>query len=132
MCNTAVLFVERLLAREHVTVEDNEATVADLRARLQRTIDYLAAVPRDQVDAVAPEAPIVMASRIGPFHFDTTQRHLSEYVLPNFFFHVSIGYCILRNQGVPIGALDFLRDVFKQEDLIAAAPQLPPGSVKGV
>lgn len=124
MCNTSVLFVERVLAREHVKVEDNEATVADLRARLKRTIDYLEAVPRDQMDAVALDAPLVMNSAIGPFHFNTTQRHLSEYVLPNFFFHVSIGYCILRNQGVSIGAMDFLRDVFTQEDLAANLPKL--------
>ena len=99
---------EGVLAREHETVEDNEATVADLRARLKRTVDYLEAVPRGQLDAVALDAPIVMDSKVGPFHFDSTQRHLSEYVLPNFFFHASIAFAILRNQGLPVGKGDFL------------------------
>lgn len=50
---------------------------------------------------------------MGNFKF-TGQRYVSEFAIPNFHFHLSSAYCILRHQGVPLGALDYMKDVFEK------------------
>lgn len=54
-----------------------------------------------------------MESKMGNFRF-TGQRYVSEYVIPNFHFHLTSAYCIMRTQGVPLGAFDYLKDVFEK------------------
>ena len=47
------------------------------------------------------------------FYFPSAQTYLSEFAIPNFHFHLSTGYCILRTQGVPLGAMDYMANVFQ-------------------
>lgn len=49
---------------------------------------------------------------MGTFRFETGQTYVSEYAMPNFHFHLTTAYCILRHRGVPVGALDYMKDVF--------------------
>lgn len=56
---------------------------------------------------------VVMETKAGNFRF-TGQRYISEYALPYFHFHLTSAYCIMRTQGVPLGALDYLKDVFEK------------------
>lgn len=54
-----------------------------------------------------------METKMGNFGF-TAQRYVSEMAIPNFHFHLSSAYCILRHQGVPIGAMDYLTGVLEK------------------
>ncbi|KAF7526030.1 hypothetical protein G7054_g10909 [Neopestalotiopsis clavispora] len=114
-CNTAVFFADRVGGMEHVAVEDNEETFDQLVARIDRTVDYLSKVDAGKIDKGA-ESPVRMETRMGNFQFESGQTYFSEYALANFHFHLGSAYCILRTQGVPIGALDYLKDVFHKVD----------------
>jgi hypothetical protein len=56
---------------------------------------------------------IIMETAMGNFRF-TGQRYVIEYAIPNFHFHLTSAYCIMRAQGVPLGAFDYLKDVFEK------------------
>lgn len=113
-CNTVRMALERLGKQEHVVVEDNEKTFAELQERIASTIKWLEQYPADDIEkAGSPNDSLLMETRaMGNFHFDTRQRYVSEYVSPWIFFHISTAYAILRKEGCPVGAFDFLKDVF--------------------
>jgi len=85
---------------------DTETTYAELQARVAKTIDYLNTIERAQVDGFEDRA-VVMKSRGNELQF-TAQRYLLQFALPNFFFHVTTAYDVLRHSGVPIGKMDYL------------------------
>lgn len=86
---------------------DTEATYAELQARVAKTIDFLNnGVDRAQVDG-AEAREVVMKARGNELKF-TAERYLLQFALPNFFFHVTTAYGILRHSGVPVGKLDYL------------------------
>ncbi|MGH8308147.1 MAG: DUF1993 domain-containing protein [Gammaproteobacteria bacterium] len=96
----------RLAGVEPPKYEDNEQTFAELYARLDKTIAYLKSVKPVQIDGSE-------ARRIELKVRDKTlelkgQDYLFERVYPNFFFHVTTAYAILRHNGVEIGKGDFL------------------------
>jgi hypothetical protein len=95
-----------------VRVEDDETTFDQLQERISQTIKIL-----EEVDPKGFEGKenqeIIMEIKIGNFRF-TGQRYVSEFAIPNFHFHLTSAYCILRHLGVPIGALDYLKDVFEK------------------
>ncbi|KAI1342914.1 hypothetical protein F5Y15DRAFT_412587 [Xylariaceae sp. FL0016] len=113
VCNSIVLFIDRVSGREHVAVEDDETTFAQLHARIARTLDYARAVTPAELDGRADQ-PVLMATHIGTFRFETAQAYLSQFVLANMHFHLSIAYCLLRQQGAPLGSMDYFGDVFKK------------------
>lgn len=53
---------------------------------------------------------------MGNFKFKSGQDYASNYALANFHFHLTSAYCILRHKGVPVGALDYMNDVFVKAD----------------
>ena len=85
---------------------DEEKTWDDLLARIVKTQDFLASVDRTLIDG-HEERPVTIKAREGEAHF-TAQRYLLQFALPNFFFHVTTAYDVLRHKGVPIGKLDYL------------------------
>jgi hypothetical protein len=95
-----------------VVVEDNETTFDQLQDRISETIKALDAVDPKSFEG-KEGAEIVMETGMGKFRF-TGQRYVSEFAIPNFHFHLTSAYCILRHLGVPIGALDYLKDVFEK------------------
>ncbi|ETS84540.1 hypothetical protein PFICI_02565 [Pestalotiopsis fici W106-1] len=110
-CNTVAFFVERVSGVEHVAVEDNEETFDQLCGRIDRTVDYLSKADTESIDK-GVDSPIIMETKMGNFRFESGQTYFSEYCLANFHFHLGSAYCILRTQGVPLGAFDYLKDVF--------------------
>ncbi|KAH6651467.1 hypothetical protein BKA67DRAFT_571021 [Truncatella angustata] len=110
-CDTAVWYVDRVGGLKHVAVEDNETTFDQLYQRIERTIAYLDEVEPRALDDKADAKVLMETKSMGNFQF-TGQAYLSEFSIPNFHFHLSTAYCILRTQGVQIGALDYLKDVF--------------------
>ena len=96
----------RLAGLEVPKWEDQEATLADLRARLQRTIDYVQSIPADRfVDSERRE--IVLPLRQGEQRFDG-EGYLKHFALPNVYFHLTTTYALLRHAGVELGKRDYL------------------------
>ena len=56
---------------------------------------------------------VIMDVKLGKFRF-TGERYVAEYAMPNFYFHLSTAYCIVRHLGVPVGVMDYLNDVFEK------------------
>ena len=96
----------RLADLEAPSFPDTETTFAELRDRLAKTIAFLESVPAEKVDG-SEEREVVLRVRGSEIRF-TGQSYLLQFGLPNFFFHVTTAYAILREQGVPLGKLDFL------------------------
>ncbi len=97
----------RLAGVEAPRYEDNETTIEQLRARIARTVAYLKTLDPKKIDASA-EREITFP--LGP----TNKGHmkgddyLNHFMLPNFYFHLTAAYAILRHCGVDIGKRDFL------------------------
>ena len=97
----------RLAGQEVPKWEDNEASLADLRARVKKTIDYVMSFERGQIDG-SEAREITIPTRSGdPLKFDG-ESYLKHFVLPNFFFHVTTAYALLRHAGVEVGKGDYL------------------------
>ena len=105
--DTAKGCAARLAGVEIPKWDDTEISLADLRARVGKTIDYVQSVPQAQIDAGA-DREIVLALRTGEMKF-TGQRFLEHRALPNFYFHVTTIYALLRQAGVELGKADYLR-----------------------
>eukprot|EP01113_Clastostelium_recurvatum_P004541 TRINITY_DN12008_c0_g1_i2.p2 TRINITY_DN12008_c0_g1~~TRINITY_DN12008_c0_g1_i2.p2 ORF type:complete len:185 (+),score=62.43 TRINITY_DN12008_c0_g1_i2:46-555(+) len=89
-----------------VPMEDNETTFQQLQDRITRTIDLLEKVPHDCMDGKEDKEVIIKA---GPLDMKfTAKSYILEFALPNFWFHHSMTYAILKNAGVPLGKMDFL------------------------
>ena len=85
---------------------DTEATFAELHERIQKTLDFMQSVPQAGFDG-SESRHIVLKFPSSTFEFDGL-NYLTGFVLPNFFFHVTTAYAILRHCGVPLGKTDFL------------------------
>ena len=96
----------RLAGIEVPQYEDNEKTFAELDARLTRTLDFLGTVNRGAIDKGA-DREITMTIAGNPITLQG-RVYLVERTLPNFWFHMSIAYAILRHNGVEIGKKDFI------------------------
>jgi hypothetical protein len=99
----------RLAGIEVPKFEDTEVTLADLKARLQKTIDFIAGLKPEQFDG-AETRDITIQLRAGPTVFKG-QPYLLHYAMPNFYFHTTTAYAILRHNGIEIGKPDFIHQV---------------------
>ena len=96
----------RLAGVEPPAMEDNEKTLADLIARVDRTLDYVKPFTAAQIDG--SEAKVITRQVRGQPRTFTGLNYLLQYALPNFYFHSATAYAILRHNGVEIGKADFL------------------------
>ena len=96
----------RLAGVEVPRYEDNETSFAELKARIDKTRAFLKTVSSSQIDG-SEEKPVTL--KFGPreMHF-LGRPYLLEFVLPNFYFHLTTTYAILRHHGVDLGKRDFL------------------------
>jgi hypothetical protein len=105
--------IARLGAKEAVSMEDSETSLAELKERLAKTIAYLDTVRPEDVDG-REEAKVVLkyfpGKHLNGFHYAV------EYALPNFFFHFTTAYDLLRNEGVTIGKGDFIGGLSLRDD----------------
>jgi hypothetical protein len=100
--------VARLTGQEAPAMADTEASFAELRERCQRTVDYIQSVPAAAF-AGAEEREVVMTFPSGTGYRWTGREYLTGFALPNFFFHVTTAYALLRANGVPLGKPDYLQ-----------------------
>jgi uncharacterized protein len=96
----------RLSDTEPPKFEDNEKTFDDLIGRIDMTIDYLKSFSVAQLDGSETRTITVNTPR-GPYTFNGV-TFLRHWALPNFFFHVTTTYNLLRHNGVELGKSDFL------------------------
>jgi hypothetical protein len=97
----------RLAGVEVPKWEDNEATLAELRARVQKTIDYVNSFSAAQIDG-SDGRTVTIPMRSGEPLVFTGETYLKHYALPNLFFHVTTAYALLRHAGVELGKSDYL------------------------
>lgn len=100
--------VARLTGGEAPKMADEEKTFAELKDRCRRTIDYINSVGREAY-AEADAREVVMKFPNGMGYRWEGAEYLTGFAVPNFFFHVTAAYAILRNQGVKLGKPDFLQ-----------------------
>ena len=105
-CDTAKGAVARLAGAEIPKHEDSERTFAELKGRIAKTIDFVQSVKRERIDG-AEDKEIVLQMRSGERRF-TGLQYLLGHALPNFYFHVTTAYNILRHNGVELGKADYL------------------------
>jgi uncharacterized protein len=97
----------RLAGHEVPKWDDNEVTMADVRARIQKTIDYVASFDAAQLEGSQTRS-ISIPRRVGdPLQFDG-ETYLKHFAMPNFYFHITIAYALLRHAGVDVGKGDYL------------------------
>jgi hypothetical protein len=96
----------RLAGVEPPSYEDNEKTLDDLTARIQRTVDYMAGLDVSAFENAATRE-ITRPVRGQPHTFTGTNYFL-QFAVPNVYFHAATAYGILRHNGVPLGKADFL------------------------
>ena len=107
-CDTAARGAARLAGVEPQSFPDTETTLAEAQDRIARTIAYVDTFKPEQIDG-CEEHTVVMKTRHGEVEF-TGLAYLTEYALPNLFFHCATAYDILRVAGTAIGKKDFLGD----------------------
>ena len=101
-----LLATTRLAGVDPPKFEDNETTMAELIARVSKTIDYLQGFKPEQLEG-SEERTITIPTPRQTFTFPGLM-FLRHWALPNFFFHVTTAYNLLRHNGVEIGKADYL------------------------
>jgi hypothetical protein len=105
-CDTAKGAVARLAGVEIPKHEDTEQTLPELKARIAKTLDFIGSVPAAKLDG-SEGREVVMKMRSGEVKF-TGLQYLMGHALPNFYFHYTTAYNILRANGVELGKRDFI------------------------
>jgi len=105
-CDFAKGAVARLAGEEPPKYEDTETTIADLKARIARTIDYIQGFRAERFEgAETREVELKIRGETMKYPGLTYLLHVAT---PNFYFHVTTAYGILRHNGVELGKRDFI------------------------
>jgi hypothetical protein len=105
-CDTAKGAVARLAGVEVPVHDDTEQTLEDLKARIAKTIAFINTIKPAQVDG-SEDREVVLKFRSGEVKFKGMQYLLGQ-ALPNFYFHATTAYDILRHNGVEVGKRDYI------------------------
>lgn len=97
----------RLAGVEPPRYEDDEKTISELKTRIAKTVAYLKTVDGKQLDASADRQ---LLFPLGPSNQGEMNAvdYLNHFLLPNFYFHVTTAYAILRHCGLELGKTDYL------------------------
>lgn len=101
--------VARLTGTENPSMADTETSFADLKARIEATIAFIRSVEPSAFEG-GEDRDVVLKFPGGEQHFKGG-AYLTGFALPNFFFHVTTAYALLRAAGVELGKRDFLGGV---------------------
>jgi uncharacterized protein len=109
-CDNAKGAVARVIGKEAPRHEDNEKTIADLKGRIAKTIDYLKSLTSAEFESseeqnVRLDLPGDLVLEMSGFNY------LKDWGFPHFYFHVVTAYNILRHNGIDIGKRDYMGHV---------------------
>ncbi len=107
-CDTAKYAAAKLTGQTPPSHPDTEKTIAEVRARIKTVLDYLGTFKREDFNGAEDRAVTY------PFFSGKSLRggdYLDHMVLPNFHFHLTTAYAILRHNGVELGKQDFLGEL---------------------
>ena len=109
-CTFAATATARLAGLPIPSPANDEATITDLKARIAGTLRFLETVkPEQMADSGAKSYTL----KVGPNEMTFTgEDYLMHFALPNFYFHCTTAYGILRHNGLAIGKRDFMRRTF--------------------
>jgi hypothetical protein len=105
-CDTAKGVVARLAGVENPVHEDNETMLADLKARIAKTIAFIQTVTPEQIDGTEDKEIVIKRGDKETRYIG--MQFLLGHAVPNFYFHVTTAYNILRHNGIEIGKRDYL------------------------
>jgi hypothetical protein len=105
-CDTAKGLAARLAGVEIPAYEDNEKTLAELKARIAKTIAFIQTVTAKQIDGTEDKEIVIKRGDKETRY--TGMQFLLGHAVPNFYFHVATTYNILRHNGIEIGKRDYL------------------------
>lgn len=97
----------RLAGQELPKWDDSEASLDDLRARIRKTLDYVQSFQPSQIDGSEDREVVIPLRNRDPLTF-TGEAYLRHWALPNFYFHATTLYALLRHAGVDLGKGDYL------------------------
>lgn len=97
----------RLAGEDVPAYEDNESTFAELKTRIEKTLAFISSIPPEQIIG-SESKEIITRPGTAKERIFNGQTYLLHYGIPQFFFHVTTAYDILRNQGVAVGKKDFM------------------------
>ena len=106
-CDAAKLAAARISGKEAPKFEDTETTFDELKERIRKTLAYLETVPAGAMDGTEDKEITFPVGREAKRTM-TAQAYLTTWALPNFFFHVTTAYAILRHNGVDLGKTEYL------------------------
>lgn len=103
--------IERLTGRKFTSRDENDSSFADAKAVLARMDEYLASIEASEL--VAADKTLVIDLPNGMEFTMNAEQYVRDWSLPNFYFHLTTAYAILRAQGLELGKADFLPHMFK-------------------
>jgi len=104
-CDTAKLAAARLAGKVAPSHPDTEQTLDELRARVRAVVDYLDGFSEKDFEGAATR---VVTTPRWEGKVMTGSDYFLEHALPNFFFHITHAYAVLRHSGVKLGKSDYL------------------------
>ena len=104
-CDNAKGGAARLAEIEIPKYEDDEKTIPELKARIEKTIAFLKSIAPEKITG---KEGIKVSLPYFPIKYITGFEYATEYLLPNFYFHIVTAYSILRKNGVDIGKKDYI------------------------
>ncbi len=104
--DTAKGVIARLAGVEIPAYEDNEQSIADLKARIAKTIAFIQGFKHEQIDGTE-DKDIITKRGEKETHYKGMQ-FLLGHAIPNVYFHTTTAYAILRHNGVEVGKRDYL------------------------
>lgn len=105
-CDSPKLCIARLSGIAAPVNDDSETTIAELQTRIADTLAYLNSVPREAIDGQEAR-PVTVTFPGGEMKF-LGQPYVTGFAIPNFYFHLTTAYGLLRKAGVPIGKRDYM------------------------
>ncbi len=106
-CDASKFGIARLSGVEAPKFDDTESTIEQLRERIAKTIAFIDSVSADKLDGTEKKDVTFPAGPAGSRTMKG-EAYLKHWVIPNFFFHVTIAYALLRHNGVELGKPEFL------------------------
>lgn len=105
-CDNAKFLAARLGGKEAPRDPDTETTIAEIRARIQKTTAFVATI--QEADFKDAATRLIKIGYLPENKRVVGSVYLNEQALPNFYFHAAMAYAILRHNGVDVGKSDFL------------------------